>query len=223
MATTITEARDKVKVRALIGSTVSEPSNTEIENFVRDAFRWLFAAVPVIRRGVVTIADGSADLPADSEVIFAGRGPKLLFASEWGQEGTTIQTLGASVSDGDEITIYYTYTPEILTATAEVDSDSIFGQDWLEPPALVMATLNAYQKSSNRSPSRGAEKNVQMMRMMQEERSQLVGALQQRVERFYQLMSQRQNERRESGDIPVVSRRKGLINESRIVNPLVEE
>lgn len=223
MATTITEARDKVKARLTIGVSTGEPTDPQIENFVRDAFRHLTSAYPVIKRTTVTIADGTATLPTDSEVVYVGRGPKLLFASEWGQEGTTLQTLGQSVADGDVLTIYYSSVPEIIEAATTVDTDSIFGKDWLEPAAIVMAALQAYQKLSNRSASRGGDKAAQMMRMMQEERKELTQGYASRVDRFYQLMTARQNERRESGDIPVVSRRKGIINESRLVNPLIEE
>lgn len=222
MATTISEARDKVKERLTIGATTGEPTDAQIESFLRDAFRHLIAAFPVMRRSVVEIADGAATIPADSEVIFAGRGPKMLFASEWGQEDTTLVTLAQSVGDGDRVTLYYRAVPAIAIDATSVDTDSIFGKDWLEPAAIVMASLNAYQKLSNRSASRGGDKQQGMMRMMQEERKELTADLRLQVERFYQLMTKRQDERKESGDVPVVSRRRGLINESRIVNPLVE-
>lgn len=223
MSTVIATARARLIDRHRLGSHSAEPTNTQIDNWLRDAFKMLIAAVPPIQKSSVTLdAQYSASLPSGCVLVqFAAYRNRLLQPTEWEEIGDYLNVGRGSAPAGGVVGLWYQKDYAIDDATTEVDTTDIFAQDRLEEAALVLASMQILRRLGTSSASRGGGKHAQMERVEQQERDTLVAMLRQQPDAWVQRRMQKLQTQLALGITPPSDNRlRGLINLGRMPSTL---
>jgi hypothetical protein len=177
MTSTLTVLRDEVKNRMQIASSqlAPSPTNAQVEDYLRLAFQELIAVLPVVKHTTLTVSASEDVTLTHNRCHFVAINGRILFSHQWVSEGNTIQLVPHTAESGDTAAIWYTAEVAIaLGSTATVDSTCIFGEDWLEEPAIQRACLAAYERMSNVSDSAAAGDYASWYRVKQDEYRGLV-------------------------------------------------
>lgn len=190
MTSTLTVLRDEVKNRMQIASSqaVPSPTNAQIEDYLRLSFQELFSVLPAVLHTTVTVGADHDIALTHTRAFFVSINGRMLFSQQWSTEGNTIQLVPHTAVAGDTAAVWYTASVAItLGSTTTVESTCIFGEDWLEEPAIQRACLHVYERMSNIADSEGAAINGSWYRVKQDEYRNLVA---QRENTFNQWLSQ---------------------------------
>lgn len=150
MASTVATIVSAIKDRLLIGALAQEPTDAMLTTWLRDAFKECVGDLKPIKRTSVSVSGNTASLTADI-VYYASDGIRTLYPDvEWGYDGASVY-LEPGVTGGGGLTLWYYVAPDFTGAT--IDTTCIFGTDWLEELATVMAGAQAYQRLAGVAPS----------------------------------------------------------------------
>lgn len=220
---TISEMVDEVQFRYLADHAGSlDATSTQLETWVRQSIQFYLTILPPVKiEGASVNSNREAALPQETaEVFFVARGASLLFPHQWLQGDEYVSFKSGSVASGDDVVLYYTPSYDTEGA-AEIDTDGVFGRDWLKEISLVRAGMYLQRRDSKRSPGRGGSKEAQGFRVDQADAGELYAMMKTRYEQWFQKMRDHLQTRLAFGDAPMRdSPLAGFINNARVISPL---
>lgn len=197
MATTVATAVSTVKERLLVdnASQTAPPSDSMIEGYIRDAFRYMFGTLhPVFREQVTLDSSLSAALTTPGQIMYVSVNRTLLFPNEWTMGDDELLVEGHNIANnGDEAEVWMTRLPSLSGST--IESSCIFGTDWLEPPALIWAEMLVFQRLSNTSNSATGQYSLTQYRVREETLDKMINQYRATRAEFIATMDNRLNVR----------------------------
>jgi hypothetical protein len=203
MTSTLAELREDIKQRLLIGTTSQESDDMDIDNWLRDAFKFAIGVVPPVDETTVSVTSTppTATLVAD-EVYYVANGPRILIAGEWEKQGGTLKFRRPAAQSGDTVQAWYFLDPDITSSTTSVDTSCTFGTDWLESVVIKMVMQEVEVRASNTAVSASAADHAGMVRVFQEQWLALLAPYQQRWAAWEARMERRLQQRLTFSDLP---------------------
>lgn len=222
MATTVATLRADIIARLLVGSSTPEPTTALIDGWIRDAFRWAIGVLPPIKETTVSVTAGanSGSLTAD-EVYYVALEHKLLLPSEWEKRGDNIEVNISLIPEGGSLQVWYFNMPDLSGAT--IDTDAIFGADWLEMLVRYQVMESVELRMANIAASSDSAGHAQLARYFQERVKEEFARLEARRNTFVNLKEKALAARAAMGDgTHRVGAHSGFVNDSKILNALTE-
>ena len=145
---TLGTLRDEVKDRLHLGATAAEPGDARLLQYALVACEQAFAELPPVFELAVTLdVEREALVPELLRVLYVQKLTDLLADHEWGRIPGGLKTRSEQVGgEEDTLFVWYTRLLDLSAATelTEVDSDCIFGMNWLRE-YIVTITMRSAQ------------------------------------------------------------------------------
>lgn len=154
MTSTIATLLLEVEGRLNLTNAGAEPSDTQIEDFLRLAFKDLSGVLPLIKHTTLTVGNTYQAALVHDRLWFVSASGVPLFPWEYSTSGANVLVQSTATDRADTLQVWYSVAPTITTgSTTTVDSTCIFGNDWLEELAVIKASMDASLRQQNLSPS----------------------------------------------------------------------
>jgi hypothetical protein len=154
MASTIATLLLEVESRLALTNAGAEPSDNQISDFLRLAFKDVIAALPPVQHTTLTLGNAYSTALAHDRLFFVSASGLPLFPWEYSTSGANVLVQSAAADRGDTIQVWYFAAPTITTgSTTSVETSCIFGDDWLEELAVIKASMEACLRQTSLSAS----------------------------------------------------------------------
>lgn len=154
MASTIATLLLEVETRLNMTNGGAEPSDGQISDFLRLAFKDLIGTLPPVQHTTLTLGNNYSAALTHDRLYFVSVAGLPLFPWEFSTSGNTVVVQPTAADRGDTIQVWYSAAPAITTgSTTSVDTDCIFGDDWLEELAVLEACKQSALRQQNLSMS----------------------------------------------------------------------
>lgn len=217
MASTIATLQGYLATRLKIGTEAGAPSSATQSIYLRQAFMHVIGILPPIKMAETTLTSDTgdiivyADLTSSSvdDIYYVGHNERCLIRGiEWNLQAGVLYVTRSAGQPGEKVGYYYLPTITIVPAsTTTVETTCIFGQNWLEEPALLYAEMLALNDLSGVSSSNSGPSHAQHYRAVEETYNSAMSARAQvwnsRMEQFRQAEALRL----QLGDLPLVEHR----------------
>lgn len=230
MAVTVATLLTDVKDRLIAGSTGGEASDTMISRWIRMGYQEAIGQLSVVRETSVVVSgtDGERSgslVTGTDRVHYVKARFAMLYPNEWRKEGDTLLVDPSACGNGDAVTVWYTPAIAIdIASTTTIDTDSIFGDDWLSEIAVAHAIMQVYQRYGGLSITEGGgDAQISNYRVLQQERGALYEGKRNALMVWHQERQEEWKFRPSTGDLAMQDHAYAHFdNASAIVNPLTQ-
>jgi hypothetical protein len=223
MASTVATVATNVKTRLGVGTggavgSSSEPTDSVVQGWVRDAFKQIIGSLNPILVTSDTIASRALTLATDRIFYVEVNQTPLVRGSEYGASPTALSFRDPALN-GETATIYYYAAIDCTGST--IDTSCIFGDDWLENLATIMASQTVCLRLSNNANSQGPQDFASKFRVLEQDRQEQYQWHKSQRDEQMALFQQWQQARLQFGKRPLPeSAMAGFRNRSRLINSL---
>jgi hypothetical protein len=220
MASTIATLLVEVESRLNLTNAGAEPSDNQISDFLRLAFKELIGVLHPVQHTTLTLGNTHTAALTHDRLFFVSRDGLPLYPWEFTTSGANVKVASTAANRGDTIEVWYFAAPTITTgSTTTVETSCIFGDDWLEELAVLRAMMPVCDRLSSLSPSNSGPDYLVMKRTIGEDYDRIFN---QHKATWYQWFSMKNMElqaRQMNGPDPVrYSGHVGFRNSSRVFN-----
>lgn len=217
MTSTIATLANEVESRLNMTNTGAEPSDVQISDFLRLAFKDLIGVLHPIRHTTLTVGNTYSAALVHDRLYFVSANGVPLFPWEFSSSGATVVVQDTAANRADTLQVWYFVAPEIVTGTtATVDTTCIFGHDWLEELAVIKAAMEACLRQASLAASQSPSDYHAMYRTLGEQYDRVFSAHRQTWDLWNQQKNMELQARSLNGPDPVrYSGHVGFVNRSK--------
>jgi hypothetical protein len=203
MASTIATLLAEVESRLNLTNAGAEPSDNQISDFLRLAFKELIGVLHPVTHTTLTLGNTHTAALAHDRLFFVSRDGLPLYPWEFTTSGANVKVASTAANRGDTIEVWYFAAPSIVTGTTtSVETSCIFGDDWLEELAVVKASMEAALRQQNLSMSNSGMDYGVLYRQLGEQYDRLFAAHRQTWDMWYQQKNTELQARQMNGPDP---------------------
>jgi hypothetical protein len=216
MASTIATLLLEVESRLNLTNAGAEPSDNQISDFLRLAFKELIGVLPPVAHTTLTLGNTFTAALTHDRLFFVSADGLPLFPWEFTTSGANVKVQSTAANRGDTIEVWYFAAPTITTgSTTSVETSCIFGDDWLEELAVVKASMEAALRQQNLSMSNSGMDYGVLYRTLGEQYDRLFAAHRQTWDGWFQMKNMELQARQMNGPDPrSYSPHVGFVNRS---------
>jgi hypothetical protein len=216
MTSTIATLATEVENRLNLTHDGAEPTVAMLSDFLRLAFKDIIGVLPLVQHTTLTVGNAYSAALTHDRLWFVSASGIPLFPWEFQTSGANVVVQSTAAERGDTIQVWYSLAPSITTGSeATVDTDCIFGNDWLEELAVIKAAMEAAMRLSGVSPSNSGPDYGVLFRTLGEQYDRIFAAHRAEWDRWERTKNMELQARQMNGPEPRrYSRHVGFINNS---------
>jgi hypothetical protein len=220
MSSTIATLLAEVETRLNLTNAGAEPSDAQISDFLRLAFKDLIGVLPPVVHTTLTLGNAYSAALTHDRLYFVAASGVPLFPWEYQTSGANVLVQSTAASRSETVQVWYSVAPTITTGlTTTVETSCIFGDDWLEELAVLRAMMPVCDRLSSLSPSNSGPDYLVMKRTIGEDYDRIFNQHKATWDQWFSMKNMELQARQMNGPDPVrYSGHVGFRNSSRVFN-----